>query len=218
MSTSTRIRICVVVMLSLLALFCLAQVNLAGPKERHPYDSFEFPRTIELASFQATRRVQSETPRLSGRVIAGASYDFPTTLGPLEVRTAYLANGDGDAYEYATNALELADLSGTPVEDFSGALLLRRSEDQYTLTACLLPEGRVVTSEDEMALILRQRPVTIHRVFSNTTGDRPWIDERHLWTSMTITIPAGSSDESVIELLGQIWSEWRTFWTEAFPD
>lgn len=216
MTAALRIRIGVLAMLSLAGVLTLARVNLGGPNERHHYAPFEFPSGIELPGLQGGQPTGVDELTGSWRAIARARYVCVTSTGELEVLTTYLSSGDGDAFAHATNALELSDVARPPARTRPGPVILRHSGNQVTLTACLFPNGEAATSREEMALIVANRPVTLGRLVSSATGDHPWIDERYLWTAMTITTSPDDTEDPV-DLLETAWSEWREYWTRAFP-
>ncbi len=184
--------------------------------------SFTFPEQVPLSGWQQVNIQEtnsSATEKLVSKTfITDQLYRYERDNVSLDIEMHYMQVPKGDVnhligrHTVLPPTLEVHQLEG------KGAYGLLQHQQKLYLTSCINPQGNSTVTNRQYALNKAFNEVRLQRLGNWLLGKEGLIDQRCLWTIMSLSMENAIEEEKIHLILKESWTSWFNWWQSRFPE
>lgn len=179
------------------------------------------PEKISLSEWelQTSSELEPEADLPSGR-----QYQYRQRATPLEVKVRLMiSDGNISRLLFVHTPIKSAN-AGLQVRYHTGVghYGVLAHQDRLYLSACVNPRGESTVTEPQFMQNRYKYDLQVGRVLPWILGQEPLLDQRCLWTLMSMPFPANTKTDRVaaeeaLKTLENAWYSWHRWWELNFP-
>ncbi|MEB3310443.1 MAG: cyanoexosortase A system-associated protein [Snowella sp.] len=179
------------------------------------------PKTVPLAGWQQTQSypLMAEGSALL-KPISSRAYQYRHPQGwDLEIQAYYLDASQADIHDFLQTYTTLSSTPQISHQPHIGAIAVLPTPNRVYLSACINPQGPSTVTADQYLRVKLISGKTLSWFKDWLWGRAPLLDQRCLWSHLSIPLRSPSDTKNAQKILEKAWHRWFEWTqTEAFKE
>lgn len=221
----SKIYTAVLVILFFTVISATAKSILTSKSSNNPFQPYQFPQTIPLASWQLSKSEPLKLDNQSSKydeTLAGRTYIYSQKSNFIGIEARYIVATLGDnpylisqntSIASETTLNKIIKYKYLPNIGFSSYFVY---QGQAHLSSCINSRGGSTATGAQFSKNRRIHDLRLERLLPVLLGEESVQDRRCLWIYMSMPLK-NLNDNQAHHILEQVWIQWFDWWKFNFP-